>query len=134
MTKQTGEREVEFVDKRTGEHRTVTAVRSWWEVAGAERFTVSSLLPLIAPQPVAGSIRSSNDPEPPPLTRVRDAYGDEWTRITEDMGGDGRRDWSSSNPVDDPESWTKVAGNMGPVTLLCWGAGTYETARSTPPA
>ncbi|MEU3063643.1 tRNA(His) guanylyltransferase Thg1 family protein [Streptomyces subrutilus] len=38
-TRLTGERPVEYVDRRTGEPVRTTAVRSWWEVAGAPRFT-----------------------------------------------------------------------------------------------
>ena len=39
-TRLTGERTVEYVDKRTQETMRTTAVRSWWEVSGAPRFTV----------------------------------------------------------------------------------------------
>ena len=35
----TGEREVTFTHKRTGEQETVTAMRSWWETSGAPHFT-----------------------------------------------------------------------------------------------
>ncbi|MDJ0342242.1 tRNA(His) guanylyltransferase Thg1 family protein [Streptomyces sp. H10-C2] len=35
----TGERAVEYVDKRSGETVSTTAVRSWWETAGAQHFT-----------------------------------------------------------------------------------------------
>lgn len=54
------------------------------------------------------------DPEPPAGTVVRDATGCEWYRSDE---GDywlrqGRWDLA------DPESWVKVAGNYGPVTVL----------------
>jgi tRNA(His) 5'-end guanylyltransferase len=37
--RQVGEREVTYTDKRTQEQHTVMATRSWWETAGAERFT-----------------------------------------------------------------------------------------------
>ncbi|MET9609756.1 tRNA(His) guanylyltransferase Thg1 family protein [Streptomyces sp. NPDC006512] len=38
-TRLTGERAVEYVDKRTRETTRTTAVRSWWEVDGAPHFT-----------------------------------------------------------------------------------------------
>lgn len=37
--RQVGERPVEYVDKRTQEAVSTTAVRTWWETAGAEHFT-----------------------------------------------------------------------------------------------
>jgi len=37
--RQTGERDVEYVDKRTNETTRTTAVRSWWQTDGAPRFT-----------------------------------------------------------------------------------------------
>lgn len=36
---QTGERSVEYVDRRSNEHVTTTALRSWWETGPAEHFT-----------------------------------------------------------------------------------------------
>lgn len=35
----TGERELEYTDKRSGQTVRTTAVRSWWETGGAEHFT-----------------------------------------------------------------------------------------------
>lgn len=37
--RETGERDVEYVDKRSGETVRTTAVRSWWKTDGAPRFT-----------------------------------------------------------------------------------------------
>lgn len=37
--KQTGEREITYVDKRTQTEQTTAAVRSWWETSGAPHFT-----------------------------------------------------------------------------------------------
>lgn len=37
--RQTGERDVEYVDRRSGETVRATAVRSWWETNAAPRFT-----------------------------------------------------------------------------------------------
>lgn len=37
--KQTGEREISYVDKRTQTEHSTVAVRSWWETAGAPHFT-----------------------------------------------------------------------------------------------
>jgi len=38
VVRESGEREVAFVHKRTGESRTATAMRSWWEVRDAPHF------------------------------------------------------------------------------------------------
>lgn len=58
-------------------------------------------------------VLSPADPEPPAGTVVRDASGCEWYRSHE--GGYWLRQKSDNT---DPESWTKVAGNYGPVTVL----------------
>jgi tRNA(His) guanylyltransferase len=39
--RETGEREVSYVDKRGGEQVDTTAVRSWWETQGAPHFTAA---------------------------------------------------------------------------------------------
>lgn len=44
-----GERAVEYVDKRSGERVQTTAVRSWWEAAGAPHFTVGGWLGDVIP-------------------------------------------------------------------------------------
>lgn len=54
---------------------------------------------------------TSNDPEPAVATVVRDAFGRKWRRWPEGY-------WLNEDAEDDPESWVKVAGNYGPVTLL----------------
>lgn len=56
------------------------------------------------------------DPEPPAGTVVRDATGCEWWRSDEgDYWLRQKADYA------DPESWVKIAGNYGPVTVLEWG-------------
>lgn len=67
----------------------------------------------------AGRQLTASDPEPPPGTLVRDDCGTVWVN-------DGYRPCCWVEPgaeVHDPESWTKIAGNYGPVTVLEWGAG-----------
>ncbi|MFJ8966057.1 DUF6221 family protein [Lentzea sp. NPDC102401] len=55
---------------------------------------------------------TANDPEPPPGSIVDDATGVQWLRST------GGEYWLRLDDLDgDPESWTKVAGNYGPVKL-----------------
>jgi tRNA(His) guanylyltransferase len=44
VTKAHGEKELTFTDRRTGEEKTGTALRSWWEVRDAPHFTVPALL------------------------------------------------------------------------------------------
>ncbi|OKI16577.1 tRNA(His) guanylyltransferase Thg1 family protein [Streptomyces sp. CB03911] len=39
--RRTGEKDVEYVDKRTSEAVRTTAIRSWWETAGAPHFTTA---------------------------------------------------------------------------------------------
>jgi hypothetical protein len=60
---------------------------------------------------------TSSDPQPPPGTVVRDDLGRTWELSDEDEGGM----WWRTDADDDPESWTKVAGNYGPVTVLEYG-------------
>lgn len=51
-------------------------------------------------------------PEPPPGTVVLDDCGDRWERSYESG-------WLRTGYEDgDPESWVKVAGNYGPVTVI----------------
>lgn len=62
----------------------------------------------------SGRTMTGSDPEPPPLTLVRDVDGKQWCRV---LAGEY---WISEQSAD-PESWTKIAGNYGPVTVLEWG-------------
>ena len=67
---------------------------------------------------------NSTDPEPPVGTVVRDCYGDLWRRGEPDPEVEGRRrDWfhielDGTYANDDPETWTRVAGNQGPVEVV----------------
>lgn len=61
-----------------------------------------------------GAVLASGDPEPPPGTVVRDGCGLEWVR--DDEGGS--QGWTLVGRESDPESWTKIAGNYGPVTVI----------------
>lgn len=68
--------------------------------------------------PMVGRVLTSNDPQPPACTVVRDDCGRVWEN-------DGHYPVCWVKPdaeVHDPESWTKVAGNYGPVTILKWGS------------
>lgn len=64
-------------------------------------------------------ILTSSDPEPPVGTIVWDSDGWVWMRHDTD-----RRCWFEIDTDDgriangDPESWTRVAGNHGPVQVL----------------
>lgn len=64
-----------------------------------------------------GAILTSADPEPPVGTMVRDDCGLTWVN-------DGYRPCCWVRPdlveqdIHDPETWTKIAGNYGPVTIL----------------
>lgn len=62
--------------------------------------------------PAVGAVLTPADPEPPVGTLVRDDCGTRWGHVGDywvplDTGGET---W-------DPESWTKIAGNYGPVTV-----------------
>lgn len=65
---------------------------------------------------MSGEVLTAADPEPSFCTRVRDSFGRAW--VHDDDGDywlqDDHQDW-------DPESWTRVAGNYGPVTVVEWG-------------
>ncbi|MFE2969889.1 hypothetical protein ACFXKC_40730 [Streptomyces sp. NPDC059340] len=63
-----------------------------------------------------GRMLTASDPEPPPCTLVRDACGIEWARDDEGSTQSWVRVQGDSGS--DPESWTKVAGNYGPVTVI----------------
>ncbi len=66
-----------------------------------------------------GRTLTASNPEPPPGTLVRDDCGTVWVN-------DGHRPCCWVQPdaeVHDPESWRKVAGNYGPVTVIEWGGG-----------
>lgn len=55
---------------------------------------------------------TSSDPEPPIGSQVTDDLGRRWYREVEGY-------WLQVEHLDwDPESWVKVAGNYGPVTLV----------------
>jgi hypothetical protein len=70
---------------------------------------------IVPPEPVT---LTSSDPEPPPGTIVRDhLFGGTWELCDEADGGL----WWRTDADDDPESWTKIAGNYGPVSVLEWG-------------
>lgn len=64
------------------------------------------------------ALLTSNDPEPGHGVTVEDFYGDRWRR-TDDGDHDGAANWEKTN-VDyfEPESWTHVAGNGGPVRIV----------------
>lgn len=65
----------------------------------------------------AGAVLTSTDPEPPAGSVVRDDCGVLWEN-------DGHRPacWVRPDLVEqsihDPETWTKIAGNYGPVTVI----------------
>jgi len=59
---------------------------------------------------------TSNDPEPPSGSIVRDSMGRRWTRFEDEP-----RSWIQLDNDDDTESWIKVAGNYGPVRVLKMG-------------
>lgn len=60
---------------------------------------------------------TASDPEPPSGTVVRDSAGGGTWEHYEDGGYWVRTDIDDC----DPESWAKIAGNYGPVTVLEWG-------------
>lgn len=53
IVRQSGEREVTFTHKRSGEEQTVTAMRSWWEARPAPHFVVAPDNPLMSLIPTA---------------------------------------------------------------------------------
>jgi hypothetical protein len=69
-------------------------------------------------RPPVGAVLTSNDPEPGHGVAVLDDCGSQWRR-TDSGDHDGAANWEQVG-VDwfEPESWTKVAGNYGPVTVV----------------
>ncbi|MCX4232027.1 hypothetical protein [Streptomyces ortus] len=59
------------------------------------------------------TVLTSADPEPPPGTRVLDDCGITWIN-----SGYYPVAWMPYRGDGDPESWTKVAGNYGPVRVV----------------
>jgi len=70
-----------------------------------------------ADQLVPGTKLTSNDSEPTVGTVVVTQDDGVWLRFD----GEGRS-WTRLGDSDDTESWTRVAGNYGPVTVLTTGA------------
>lgn len=62
--------------------------------------------------PASGLRLSSSDPQPPTGTVVVDDCGTTWINT-----GDYPCPWVPYRRDGDPESWTKIAGNYGPVTV-----------------
>ncbi|MBD0743576.1 hypothetical protein BG418_18555 [Streptomyces sp. CBMA152] len=61
-------------------------------------------------------VLTASDPEPPAGTVVRDDCGTIWKN-----DGHYPACWVEPDAdVHDPESWTKIAGNYGPVTVIEW--------------
>lgn len=60
------------------------------------------------------TVLTAADPEPPPGAVVRDGCGVTWRR---DLDG-GSVCWTRADGGGDPESWGKIAGNYGPVTVV----------------
>lgn len=96
-------------------HGGIIATRAGWVLPPLDgsRWTTaypSAAEPEAAP---AGRALTPADQEPPPGTVVRDATRERWTHCGE--GGY----WLRAGQEDgDPESWTKISGNYGPVTVL----------------
>lgn len=62
---------------------------------------------------------TSSDPEPAPGTSVVDDLGRPWSRDSDaETNPDGAANWTRDDVDADPESWTKVAGNYGPVRVV----------------
>lgn len=66
-----------------------------------------------------GDVLTSLDPEPAPGTGVTDGVSRAWSRDSDGWTNpNGAANWTQDD-VDngDPESWTYVAGNFGPVRV-----------------
>jgi hypothetical protein len=124
-----------------GDHRTEVGREAWESVTPARKIAREVLgLPLMGnmpqrdgccdvpsgigarhdcpPRVEVGALLSSNDPEPPVGTVVTDTHARHWHRAELDQGEDTRKQWVGD---DDAASWTKVAGNYGPVRVLAVG-------------
>jgi len=63
-----------------------------------------------------GRVMTASGPQPPPGSVVRDDCGQRWVN-----SGCYPSAWMPLDREDDSESWTKVAGNYGPATVVSWG-------------
>lgn len=67
---------------------------------------------------VTWTILTASDPEPGLGVTVLDDCGYRWRR-TDSESDQGSANWEKIDATDfDPESWTKVAGNYGPVKVV----------------
>lgn len=69
-------------------------------------------------RPKVGQRLTAADPEPPWGTVVRTDGGVKWRRYDEEPGVANWLPEVVSDYSPDPESWVKVAGNYGPVTVI----------------
>lgn len=83
----------------------------------------------ISPDPYpVGAVLTSSDPEPCGGHAVRDDSGQIWGRLGDYEHGSN---WYMYPDGADYETWTKVAGNYGPVTVIDSADADYvEQARS----
>lgn len=84
----------------------------------AEETVPDNRAPAVAEHLMAGRRLTAADPEPPKGTVVVDDCGVTWEN-------DGYRPCCWIRPEatqHDPETWRKIAGNYGPVTVVEWGA------------
>jgi hypothetical protein len=104
-----------------GDLRSPASRVDWETVHPARRIAREALgIPLMAspdcpPQVEVGALLSSNDPEPPVGTVVTDTHARHWHRAELEPDEDTRKQWIGD---DDAASWTKVAGNYGPVRVI----------------
>lgn len=60
-----------------------------------------------------GTVLTAVDPQPPAGAVVLDGCGMKWIST-----GDYPAAWIPADGDGDPETWTKIAGNYGPVTIV----------------
>ena len=121
-------RATDFVRDPYGARRTVPADHCVCQVADGiveGRWPCTDALWLA--QPFAGrpgwraewTLLTSEDPEPGHDVTVQDCHGDKWRRTDGNFNGGGGANWQQEKPEDsDPESWTRVAGDYGPVRIV----------------
>jgi hypothetical protein len=117
-------------DSRGGPHKSqpVLAGHCRCQAADDTRRGVWPCTPVLwLAQPLAGrpgwrvewTLLTSEDPEPGHDVTVQDCHGDKWRRTDGNFNGGGGANWQQEKPEDsDPESWTRVAGDYGPIRIV----------------
>lgn len=102
----------------------VDALRTAFDIRSVSRFYPDRGVTVLGrtfvdavPLPTVGRLLTAASPEPPSGTIVRGLGAERWERHPDGGSCSWFRIDDEGRPFGDPESWTKVAGNYGPVSV-----------------